>query len=96
MAKKHIIFGFFVGIASSILGTLIYAIISGMIKGIAFQEIISQAFQNNIVNKLFSLGAILNLIVFFLFIRKRQDNKAKGVLMATLLITFISIVNKLF
>lgn len=93
--KKDIILGFVIGVISSVVGALLYSAFSGMSKGIAIGDIISQAFSNNIVNKLFSLGALLNLVVFFLFIRKRQDNKAKGVLIATLIIAFISIVNKL-
>lgn len=96
MGKKDIIIGFLIGIASSIVGALLYSVLSGMSKGISFQDTINQAFQNNLVSKLFSLGSILNLIVFFLFLRSHKDNKAKGVLIATLLIAFISIVNKLF
>ncbi|AOR29071.1 hypothetical protein FORMB_20430 [Formosa sp. Hel1_33_131] len=38
------------------------------------------------MGKLISLGAILNLICFFYFIRKRQDARAGGVLTATIII----------
>ena len=35
------------------------------------------------------LGAILNLLAFFAFIRLRQDSRAKGVLIATFISAFI-------
>ena len=39
--------------------------------------------------KILSLAAIPNLVVFFVFIKKKQDNRAKGVLIATLFIAFL-------
>lgn len=96
MGRKDILIGFCIGLVSAIVGALLYATISGMVKGFTFQEVMTNAVANNIVSKLFSLGAVLNLGVFFAFLRKRKDNKAKGVLMATLLIALISMVNKLF
>jgi hypothetical protein len=43
-----------------------------------------------------SLAAIPNLVVFFIYIKKKQDNSAKGVLLATILISLTTFVLKFF
>lgn len=52
--------------------------------------------EGNLYGKILALAAIPNLFVFFVFIKKREDNKAKGVLIATFLIAFITLVLKFF
>jgi len=47
------------------------------------------------LGKLISLGAILNLICFFYFIRKKKDAFAAGVLIATLCMALITFIIKL-
>lgn len=52
--------------------------------------------EGNLYGKILALAAIPNLFVFFVFIKKKEDNKAKGVLIATFLIAFITLVLKFF
>jgi hypothetical protein len=52
--------------------------------------------EGNLYGKVLSLAAIPNLFVFFIFIKKKQDNKAKGVLIATFLTAFVTLVLKFF
>ena len=52
--------------------------------------------EGNLYGKILALAAIPNLFVFFVFIKKKEDNKAKGVLIATFLIAFITLVLKIF
>ena len=49
----------------------------------------------NFIGKLISLGAILNLICFFYFIRKQKDSHAAGILIATILIAVGTFITKL-
>ena len=49
---------------------------------------------NDFFGKLISIGAILNLGAFFVFIRKREDEKAKGVLLITILIALVTFIIK--
>ena len=46
--------------------------------------------------KVISLAAIPNLFVFFIFIKKKQDNRAKGVLLATILTAIATLILKFF
>lgn len=46
--------------------------------------------------EILTLAAIPNLFVFFIFIRKKQDNRAKGVLFTTILIALTTLILKFF
>jgi hypothetical protein len=50
--------------------------------------------EGGMYGEVLSLGALSNLLVFFIYIKKRQDNRAKGVLLATLCIAFVTLVLK--
>ncbi len=52
--------------------------------------------DGGLYGKILSLAAIPNLFVFFIFIKKKQDNRAKGVLFATILIALTTLILKFF
>ena len=54
-------------------------------------KIINDSFIDNSITKLISLGAILNLIVFFIFLKYDYEQRAKGVLLATFIIAILTI-----
>ncbi|WGD33591.1 hypothetical protein [Olleya sp. YS] len=89
--KKNVIIGFILGIISTCIGVILYIV---LFSKFGIEETIKQALQFKFVGKLVSLGALLNLGLFFLFLNKKQDNKAKGVLIATLIIGLIFIINR--
>ena len=64
-------------------------------RGDDFQTVIKAARDEDFLGKLISLGAILNLLVFFFFIQKKQDFRARGVLLATILVAIITFIIKL-
>ena len=88
MNKKGIFQGLVVGLIANIIGLVTAAIVlskfSGRSDGIF--TVLETAQSENFLGKLISLGAILNLLSFFYFIRKRQDSRAAGVLIVTILI----------
>lgn len=90
--KKEIIIGFAVGIIAAAFG-LVFAIqIFG--KSDDWEEVIRQAIANGTLTKLMSIGALLNLGAFFLFLKKNKDNRAKGVLIATVLVFVATLIIK--
>ncbi len=93
MNKKEILIGFIVGIISAAFGLIIAIQVFGQSDdwGIVIRESVSKGF----LTKLMSIGALLNLGAFFLFIKKNQDQRAKGVLIATVLILISTMVIKL-
>ena len=44
------------------------------------------------LGKLISLGAILNVFVFFIFIKKNQDQRAKGILLLTIFLAIFTLI----
>tara|TARA_B100000963_G_scaffold77472_1_gene65425 strand:- start:12 stop:305 length:294 start_codon:yes stop_codon:yes gene_type:complete len=90
--KKDIFIGLFSGFFANFFGVIVSVIV-------LFQEInISKIFNtindsiiDNFITKLISLGAIFNLIVFFIFLKYDHEEKAKGVLLATFIIAILTI-----
>ena len=52
--------------------------------------------EGNLEGKVLVLGAIANFFVFFVFLKKKQIYRARGVLMETFLIAFIVLLLTLF
>ena len=92
--KKDIFTGVFVGLVANGIGLILTALLLG--QGDDFIAIIKAAAKEGFLGKLISLGAILNLVAFFIFIRKRQDYRARGVLLITIFIAVFTFVFKLF
>tara|TARA_B100001146_G_scaffold193501_1_gene180106 strand:- start:955 stop:1239 length:285 start_codon:yes stop_codon:yes gene_type:complete len=90
MVKKEIIIGLITGFVANISG-LVLAILF-LNDNPSIIEIVVKSFEERLLSKLISLGAIMNLFVFFVYIKKRQENRAKGVLMATIIIAIITII----
>ena len=94
MIKKEIFIGMFVGLIANAIGLYFAATLLG--KGDDVTTVIKAAANEGFLGKLISLGAILNLIAFFVFIRKKQDYRARGVLLITVFIAVFTFVFKLF
>ncbi len=92
--KKEIFIGMFVGLIANAIGLFAAATLLG--QGDDFTKVIKAAASEGFLGKLISLGAILNLVAFFLFIRKKQDYRARGVLLITVFIAVFTFVFKLF
>jgi formate-dependent nitrite reductase membrane component NrfD len=90
--KKEVFNGFIVGIIATIFG-LVFAIqIFG--KSDDWSAVLSRAVAEGFLTKLMSIGALLNLGAFFLFLKKKQDHRAKGVLIATILVFIATMIIK--
>jgi len=85
MIKKEILIGFVVGLLANAIGFIIAILIFGDGADVttAFKQSLAQGF----FSKLVSMGAVLNLIVFFLFIKQKRDYGARGVILATVVVT---------
>ncbi len=92
--KKEIFIGMFVGLIANAIGLFLAATLLG--KGDDFTIVIKAASVEGFLGKLISLGAVLNLAAFFVFIKKKQDYRARGVLLITVFIAIFTFVFKLF
>ena len=91
--KKNILIGVLVSLFATFGGVFLYL---EYFSRYEFYETIDLIKEGRLYGKVLSLAAIPNLFVFFIYIKKKQGNKAKGVLLATILIAFTTLVLKFF
>lgn len=80
---KDILIGVVTGFLANAAGTFLYIFFTSEYD---VDTSIRLAIANNFIGKLITLGAIMNLLVFFIFIKKKQYYRARGVLLATIII----------
>ncbi|GLU43672.1 hypothetical protein [Allomuricauda sp. NBRC 101325] len=90
-SKKELIIGFIVGIIANTFGTLLYII---LFSDLGIVDTFNAAVQQGHIGSILALGAILNLIAFFGFLRLKRDQRAKGVMLATLVTALVILLYK--
>ena len=85
-SQKDVLIGIAVGLIVNILGMLLWWLIFSKSD---LETTFVYAYEEGMLGAIIGLGAILNLLAFFAFIRLRQDSRAKGVLIATFISAFI-------
>ncbi|MCB0373500.1 MAG: hypothetical protein KDD31_10860 [Muricauda sp.] len=90
-SKKEIVIGFIVGIIANTFGTLLYIII---FSDLGVVDTFNAAVSQGHIGSLLALGAILNLVAFFGFLRIKRDQRARGVMLATLVTALIILLYK--
>ena len=88
--KKEVVKGVMFALLSSLSG-LILAILF-LSENDSIIESLKNSYYEKFFCKLISLGAILNVLVFFVFIKKNQDQRAKGVLLFTIFLAIFTII----
>ena len=87
--KKEVLFGLLSGFLANLLGLIITVIV--LFQNINFLKIITDLISENLITKLISLGAVVNLIVFFIYLKFDYEERARGVLLATFIIAILTI-----
>jgi heme/copper-type cytochrome/quinol oxidase subunit 4 len=93
MNKKEILIGFIVGIIANTIGTLLYIL---LFSDFGIIDTFKAAIAQEQIGSLLALGAILNLVAFFGFLRLKRDYRARGVMMATILTALVILYYKVF
>jgi len=81
--KKEILIGFLVAIVATSFGFYIYV---EYVSQYGFEETLKIIDEQNLYGKILGLSSIPNLFVFFIFLKKKQDYRARGVILATIFI----------
>jgi len=90
--KKQILIGILSGFIANIVGIIISVIVLFQEFNISsILKIINNSISDNFITKLISLGAIVNLVVFFIYLKYNYDERARGVLIATLITAILTI-----
>ncbi|MDT0294161.1 hypothetical protein ACFQ3R_07400 [Mesonia ostreae] len=82
MIKKEILIGFLVGILATSAGIFLYAT---LFLGDDLVESLKIAQANDRLGSVIALGALLNFLPFFVFLKKDKIYRARGVILFTIL-----------
>lgn len=91
--RKEIIIGILVALFATVSGFFIYL---QFVSKLGFYETIDFIKAGGLFGKVLTLAALPNLFVFFVFIKKNQDYRARGVLMTTVFIAITALILKFF
>ena len=89
MNKIKIVYGLLIGIISTTLGTAIFLEI---FTDLSFIEGVKFSSSNGTIGKIITLGAILNIVIFFTLLKFKQDLMARGVVLATIIMAILTLV----
>tara|TARA_B100001248_G_C27383404_1_gene458315 strand:+ start:643 stop:936 length:294 start_codon:yes stop_codon:yes gene_type:complete len=93
LRNRNLFIGIISGILANFLGFIIVArlMLTEEFSLINLTNVVKQLYDDGLLNKLISLGAFLNLLIFFFFIKTNNDTKAAGVLISTIMIALLTI-----
>ncbi len=75
------------GIIAAFLGALVFLLTFTKLDSI---EGLSLVKEQGITGKLITLGAIINLLIFFILLKNNKDLMARGVVLATIILAIIT------
>ncbi len=88
MRKIDLFIGFFIGIATTLLGTILFLKLFTEVQTINDFHIVR---EQGILGKVITLGAILNIIIFFILLKKNRELMARGVVLATIILAILTV-----
>ena len=91
--KKEVFIGLIIGLLANIAGSYLYVYFFSVYN---LEETIQHALAKDVLGNIIALGAILNLFVFFIFIKKNQIYRARGVVLATVISALIILIVKFY
>ena len=89
--KKEIFIGFCIGLIATTFGLYLYL---EYFTVYGFSESLKIVKKSNLYSNVISIAALANLFVFFIFLKKKQVYRARGVVISTILVALITIVLK--
>ena len=84
----QMLIGFLIGVIATILGSIIYLELFIHYNLFSNFEII---LKSKNLGRIIAIGSLLNLAVFTILIKKRQDLKARGSVLAIIVLTIITL-----
>lgn len=88
MRKIDLLYGILLGFFGAILGSFIFI---ESFTNYSFVEGIAAIKSGGNLGKIITLGAILNLVIFFFLLKKNEEVMARGVVLATIILTIITL-----
>ncbi|MCH8535771.1 MAG: hypothetical protein LAT51_11930 [Flavobacteriaceae bacterium] len=87
--KKEMAIGAVIGLIANLVGMFLFIAI---FVDEDFERTVSTAYQTGILGKFMALGAVLNFAPFYMFLRRNLIYRARGVVVATVLVAITTLV----
>jgi Mg/Co/Ni transporter MgtE len=91
--RKEILIGLLIGLVANISGSYLYIFFFSEYE---LETTVKIALEQDVLGNIIALGAILNLGVFFIFLKKNNYHRARGVILATLLAAMLIAIAKFY
>lgn len=91
--KKEVLIGLIIGLFANVAGSYLYIY---FFSDSGLEETIKNALIQDVFGNIIALGAILNLFIFFIFLKKNQFYRARGVVLATVVAAIVILVTKFY
>lgn len=91
MIKKNILIGFLTGLSANVAGIILYIL---LFSSGGIDDTLRDAQVNDYLGKIIALGAALNFLPFFVFLKKNLIYHARGVLLATVITAVVIAITK--
>jgi Mg/Co/Ni transporter MgtE len=91
--RKEILIGLLIGLVANISGSYLYIFFFSKYE---LETTVKIALEQDVLGNIIALGAILNLGVFFIFLKKNNYYRARGVILATLLAAMLIAIAKFY
>jgi hypothetical protein len=88
MKKIDLLIGILIGFIATFIGTYIFF---HFFTGYSFLDGVKGMKSQGFLGKVITLGAILNIIAFFILLKFDKELMARGVVMATIFLTLITL-----
>ena len=85
---KNIFLGFIIGILTTTIGSFLFIKLvmqNDFISGLQYVK------THGYLGKIITLGAVLNIIVFFVLLKYNKELMARGVILATIVLTLVTL-----
>ena len=89
MSKIKILYGLLIGIVTTTIGIALFIY---SFTDYSFVEGLQASRFNGTLGKIITLGAILNIIMFFILLKIKEDFMARGVVLATIILAIMTLV----
>lgn len=84
--KKEILIGFITATVATAFGVFVFI---EFFSGFSFNQTLKLIETENLYGKVLALGALANFFVFFVFLKKKQVYRARGVLLQSFIIALL-------
>ncbi len=89
MKKIDLFIGALIGLISTLIGVLLFF---NFFTELGFLEGLREMRTKGLLGKVITLGAVLNLIVFFVLLKLNKELMARGVVLSLLILTVITLI----